>query len=113
AFFSVREIFSCAACRSAARGERLDLLSGTNELDHHYGTEQHEQNVEDEPAGRTETDHVGERPASGKRRAEHFRANEDRCAHDGEHVDPDDLAVLAEVTHGSDHSWRSRGDGSW
>src|SRR5262249_48112923 len=92
--------------RSAASGERLDLLRGANELNHHHETEQHERDVENERAGRTEPDQIGERPASGKGRAGHFRADADRRAHDCEHVDPDDLAVLAEVTHGG-HSWRS------
>src|SRR5438132_3028884 len=47
AFFSVRENFSCAARRSAAPGERLDLLRGANELNHHHDTEEHEHDVED------------------------------------------------------------------
>jgi hypothetical protein len=38
------------ARRSAARGERLDLLRGADELKHHHGTKEHERDVKDAKA---------------------------------------------------------------
>src|ERR1051326_2413390 len=72
--------------------ERLDCARGTNEARHDGEPDQEENRLQDIAAGLAEVEQAGERPAARERRAEHLGTDQDRRAHHGEHVDPDDAA---------------------
>ena len=81
------------ACELATAGERLDALCGAEESDHdeHADAEQHR--LQDVRAGVVEPEQDRERPAAGKGGAEHFSADQNRRADDGDDARPGDLAA--------------------
>jgi hypothetical protein len=83
--------------RSAARGERLDAMRGTNELSHDGQAADHEHDVEHARARSAEIEQGGDRPRTGERRAEHLGADQDGGADDGDNVKPVDAAALSHV----------------
>src|SRR5258707_590830 len=84
--------------------KRLDALRGTDECCHDEDADREQHGLQDVCLGVVETEQDRERPAAGKRRAEHFGADQDRCADDGDDGGPDDLAACGRGglrTHGA------------
>src|SRR6266446_4746871 len=87
--------------------KRLDALRGTDERRHHEDADRKQHGLQDVRAGVVETEQDRERPAAGERRAEHFGADQDRRADDGDDGRPDDLAAPGRRglrTHGATSS---------
>src|ERR1700734_3961653 len=87
---SARELSPLAKLRAARK--RLDALGGADEGRHDEDTDRKQHGLQDMRAGVVETEQDRERPATGKRRAEHLGAAQDRRADDGDDGRPDDLA---------------------
>ena len=64
----------------AALEERLDALGGADERHHDEDAEREQHRLQDVGAGVVEAEQDRERPATGKGRAEHLGANQDRRA---------------------------------
>src|SRR5664279_1143379 len=63
-----------------------------DELRHDGDAAEHEDAVEDALTDSAEVEQRGERPGAGEGRAEHFGADQDGGADDGDDVEPDDAA---------------------
>src|ERR1700730_1274111 len=95
--------FCCRADLRAAR-KGLDALRCADERRHHEDAAGEQHGLEDVRAEVVETEQDRECPAAGKRRAEHFGADQDRRADDGDDAGPDDLAGAfrrGQCIHGS------------
>src|SRR5205807_2488198 len=66
-----------AIALSSAPRERLDALGGANEGYHDDDAEPEQDGLQDMRAEIVEPEQDRQRPAAGKRRAEHFRADQD------------------------------------
>ena len=77
---------------STATHEGFDALGSADEVDHHEHADDEQHRLEDMCLGFAEPEQDGERPAAGERRAEHFRADQNRRRDDGDDAWPDDLA---------------------
>src|SRR6266481_7859855 len=88
--------------------KRLDALRGTDERRHDEDADREQHGLQDVRAGVVETEQDRKRPAAGERRAEHFGADQDRRADDGDDGRPDDLAAAGRGglrTHGLYPVW--------
>jgi putative lysine transport system permease protein len=85
------------------QGSDSYAMRGAQELRHDGEPAQHEHDVEHVRAERAEPGQIGDRPAAGKSGAEHFGADQDGGAHDGEHVLPQDAAAALRIrfVHGA------------
>jgi len=71
----------CAGSRAVdlcAARERLDALCGADESSHDEDAKREQHGLQDMRTGVVETEQDRERPTAGKRRAEHFGADQDR-----------------------------------
>ena len=75
-----------------ARKKRLDALGCADERHHDEDAEGEQHRLKDVGASVVEAEQDRERPAAGKRRAEHLGADQDRGGQDGDDTGPDDLA---------------------
>src|SRR6266852_492388 len=97
------EPLCCSADLGAPR-KRLDALRGTDECRHDEDADCEQDGLQNVRASVVETEQDRKRPAAGERRAEHFGADQDSRADDGDDSRPDDLAAASGGglrTHGS------------